>query len=117
MSDGIANEANEIAEASHVDLQLDLNKIPHSTALRTLFPDDYHQWMLRGGEDFELLGTVAKEDWASVQKAADDLKLPVHEIGHVEKPSSQSGQVFLNENGQVTTLKKAGYTHLQGGEN
>ncbi len=116
VSDGIANEANEIAAASQVDLHIENNLLPCSSALAALFPNDSQEWMLSGGEDFELLGTVAEENWQEVQAAADQLHLPIHIVGRVEEKAKEAGQVILHKNGEAAVLEKSGYTHLKGGE-
>ncbi|RWZ50106.1 thiamine-phosphate kinase [Halobacillus fulvus] len=113
VSDGIANEANEIAEASNVQLQIEQSDIPVSQALKDLFPNDYEEWMLSGGEDFELLGTVAKDEWPSVEKAAEVTGTPVRVIGTVTEAAGEAN-VLLDKNGQKQVLERTGYTHLKG---
>lgn len=109
VSDGIASEANEIAEASKVGMELVANDLPVSPHYHQ-FPDHLqHKWMLYGGEDFELLGTVNDSDWETVKKAAECTNISVNQIGYV---TSKKG-VFLHEKGKRTPLYKDGYTHLK----
>lgn len=113
ISDGIASEANEIAVASNVMLELISEKLPVS--------DDYHQfpeklqreWKLYGGEDFELLGTVCENDWETVKRVAAETNTSLSKIGHVTKREKADSNVLLWENNQVTPLYKKGYTHFQ----
>ncbi|MFC7063241.1 thiamine-phosphate kinase [Halobacillus seohaensis] len=113
VSDGIANESNEIAEASAVDLHLDFEKVPYSPSVATLFPDKYEEWILSGGEDFELLGTVSEKDWSKVQEIAKQTNTVVTPIGVVKESVDQEGRVYMVKNGEKSILNKSGYTHLQ----
>ncbi|MCP3032563.1 thiamine-phosphate kinase [Halobacillus sp. A1] len=112
VSDGIANEANEIAEASKVELHLNFEQIPYSSQISELFPSRYKDWVLSGGEDFELIGTVSEKEWPHIVEAAKQDNTPVVEIGRV-KESSQNGAVYLYKEGKRSILNKSGYTHLQ----
>ncbi|MFG6150401.1 thiamine-phosphate kinase [Halobacillus sp. B23F22_1] len=112
VSDGIANEANEIAEASRVDLHLNFEHIPYSPQLPELFPSHFEEWILSGGEDFELIGTVSEKEWPLVVEAAHQTDTPLVEIGRV-KESDKNGAVYLHKEGKRSILNKSGYTHLQ----
>ncbi|MGM8213844.1 thiamine-phosphate kinase [Virgibacillus sp. W0430] len=113
ISDGIANEAAELAEASNVALILDSEKIPISPFLSQFPCDLQYKWKLFGGEDFELLGTVSEKDWSHVQFCAKELQLPVTQIGKVVHRKTSDGHVFLKQNKQQVPLNKKGYTHLR----
>ncbi|WP_226586015.1 thiamine-phosphate kinase [Halobacillus litoralis] len=114
VSDGIANEANEIAEASDVDLEIAADKLPYSDALANCYPDQYEEWLLSGGEDFELLGTIPEEDWPSIQEAADKTGVAVTKIGRVTQKNGDVPCVRLRRNHRVDVLGPSGYTHLKG---
>ncbi|WP_331280824.1 thiamine-phosphate kinase [Halobacillus karajensis] len=114
VSDGIANEANEIAEASDVDLHMDLESLPFSKQIRISYPDQYEEWGLSGGEDFELLGTVSEAEWISVKEAAERTGIPVTKIGQVNVKQGSSGVVKIYKKQQWEVLKPSGYTHLTG---
>ncbi|WP_281976243.1 thiamine-phosphate kinase [Halobacillus litoralis] len=114
VSDGIANEANEIAESSGVDIHIAKDMVPFSSALKNTFPDQYQDWMLSGGEDFELLGAVPLSDWTLVQENAEIAGIKITKIGEVDEVSGDSPRVFIKESDQIAILKKSGYTHLKG---
>ncbi|WP_053217649.1 thiamine-phosphate kinase [Virgibacillus senegalensis] len=113
ISDGIANEAAEIAEASNVSIHLYDEQLPVHQALQTFTSEQQRKWKLFGGEDFELIGTVPEQDWPIVTTAAEVAKIPVAKIGVVTKPARKPGRVVLQEGNQKTILDKAGYTHLK----
>ncbi|KHE69642.1 thiamine-phosphate kinase, partial [Halobacillus sp. BBL2006] len=113
ISDGIANEANEIAEASQVDLHIEKQQIPYTPSLKDFFPDDYEEWMLSGGEDFELMGTVSSHDWLEVVKAAEKSGVTVSQIGVVKDRQKETPRVYLHEHEKSEVVTKSGYTHLK----
>ncbi|HEX6923221.1 MAG TPA: thiamine-phosphate kinase [Bacillales bacterium] len=104
ISDGIASEANEIAQASGVNLILDYERLPKSEALRAFPKEKQKEWSLFGGEDFQLVGTVPP-DYS--QKLKD--KFPVTFVGIVEEGQAQ---VLLKQDGQTVQLDPKGYNHF-----
>ncbi|MFD1021118.1 thiamine-phosphate kinase [Thalassobacillus hwangdonensis] len=110
ISDGIASEANEIAEASQLSLHIDIEQLPVHPSMKQF--NHYLDWVLNGGEDFELLGAVAEQDWPSVVKAAEITGVDVTKVGHVTERMKEA-QVFLYEKGTRKRLDKSGYTHLK----
>lgn len=108
VSDGIANETAEIAEASNVDIYLYDHLIPISTSFNLFSTENQYEWKYFGGEDFEILGTVHPKDWEAVKQAGKSVDINVTQIGKVVPGS---GQVFLEKNGVQKTLPKKGYEH------
>lgn len=111
ISDGIANEASEIAVASQVSIGLYANQLPVSASFEQFPSDLQRKWKLFGGEDFELMGTVAKEDWLHVKNAAELTRTPISKIGYVRYTENEAGRVYLHENNQRHPLYKKGYIH------
>ncbi|THE09631.1 thiamine-phosphate kinase [Bacillus timonensis] len=109
ISDGLASEANEIAKASGVILQIDEDKIPFSEAILTKYRDRALEFALYGGEDFELVGTMALSDWDILQKKASERGYILSKIGTV---SDGGPAVFLNRNGELQKLEMKGYNHF-----
>lgn len=111
VSDGIASEAHEIAEASQVSIILKDKSIPVHPSFTQFSPDLQSKWKYFGGEDFELLGTVSQTEWPKVQKTAEALNLKISEIGYVTH--KEIDNVYLKKDGVLKPLIKAGYTHLK----
>jgi len=104
ISDGIANEAAEIAADSNVAVTLVDEQIPTS-AYYYQFPADLKtKWKLFGGEDFELLGTVSPKEWETVQQIADRTGTVLTKIGYVS--DEETGAVFLIKNTKKIKLQK-----------
>ncbi|SEU04777.1 thiamine-monophosphate kinase [Salinibacillus kushneri] len=112
VSDGIASEANEIAQASRISLELNYSAFPIRPEIKQYSLEDQKKWVLSGGEDFELLGTVAKEDWVKVQAAADKTNTKVTNIGVVKESRNNPQVLLIQSNGQKEKLKRSGYVHL-----
>lgn len=104
VSDGISSEAYEIAEASDVRLVLDYDQIPKSEAIRAFSEERQREWVLNGGEDFQLIGTIPADLAAELSE-----KLEIAVIGKVEEGTPQ---VLIRENGQLQVLEKKGYNHF-----
>ncbi|BAB04263.1 thiamine-phosphate kinase [Halalkalibacterium halodurans] len=109
VSDGVASEANELAEASKVKLVLKANTIPLHPAMETFSKEQQLEWALFGGEDFQLIGTAAVDAFASLQQLAIQRGISLTEIGYVE---AGSPVVELEEGTARSVLKKSGYNHF-----
>lgn len=109
ISDGIANEASEIAEASGVSITLTFEKLPTSESFGQFKKEQQRNWILFGGEDFELIGTVSKKNWSFVKQAAKQTNTQLTEIGYVD---TSKHFVYLQEGNERMPLDKKGYTHI-----
>ncbi len=87
VSDGLASEAWEIAEASGVTIALRESGLPRSGSMTAYAHDcglDPLEWILYGGEDYVLLGTVAAADAQAAKAELAEAGLPMFIIGEVE---------------------------------
>ncbi|MGA3881268.1 thiamine-phosphate kinase [Bacillus pumilus] len=110
VSDGIASELNEIAEASRVTIEIEANKLPVHPNLPVL-RKDWLEWVLFGGEDFVLTGTISEADWDSFEMQCRKKDIQVKRIGQVK--GDQAASVLLKDNEQQTMLMKKGYNHFK----
>ena len=60
-SDGLADALYKIAAAGKKTLILDFSKVLYDKELENLFPDEYKDMVLYGGEDYQLIATVPRE--------------------------------------------------------
>lgn len=113
ISDGIVSEAAEIAVASNTSIVLYDHLLPVSTSF-TQFPLKLQRkWKYFGGEDYELLGTVSKKDWGTVQHIGLKLDVDVTKVGYVEYNQDSIGKIFESDGKRRLHLKERGYTHLE----
>lgn len=114
ISDGLASEANEIAAASGVRLRLEAGQIPISRQARWAAKSlggNPLRWALRGGEDFELLVTLAAEAYPELAaQLRTELDLPLTVIGQVEEGR---GVALVEPDGRELELKAEGYNHFR----
>lgn len=113
ISDGLASEAWEIAEASNVGIVLDETSIPVPADLRgyamkrNKSPLD---WMLYGGEDYVLIGTLPSHDMPRVQRAFAAAQIDLYMIGKVTH--NFKGVQLIDKEGNVEQVSKKGYQHF-----
>lgn len=120
VSDGLASEAWEIAEASGVSVVLYGDRIPMSDELREYAADmevDPLDWALYGGEDYELVGTVRPEGAAELAAQFERTGKRIWIVGVVaaatEGPDRQAGVTLVPSAGEVgVPVGKKGYNHF-----
>ncbi|MGG1246761.1 thiamine-phosphate kinase [Bacillus spizizenii] len=110
ISDGLASELNEIAEASSVSIEIDESILPVHPDLPKLH-SNWKEWALFGGEDFELTGTVTKEEWEVLKQECEIRQLPITKIGHVKEKTEFN--VILKTEKTTMALEKKGYNHFK----
>lgn len=112
VSDGLASEAHEIAASSQVKLIIEKDKLPLSSELRSYADQkqkETQHWVLNGGEDFVLVGTLPQAILQAVQLKFAQENLPFHLIGYV---AEGNGEVWLIEDGIERSLPKKGFNHF-----
>ncbi|MDB5052194.1 MAG: thiamine-phosphate kinase [Bacilli bacterium] len=113
ISDGLASEAWEIAEASECGLLLYEEQIPLAPDLRWYAESRgkaVMDWVLYGGEDYQLVGTISQSQVDLVQKAFKRRQLSLHIIGEVR--SDLAGVFLRNDKGLTEEVPKQGYNHF-----
>lgn len=112
ISDGLGVDAGRLARASGVRLVLEDNHLPVAPALlecaRAAGADPL-QWIISGGDDYELLFTAAASVAPDVLRATRASGVAVTRIGRVE---SGEGAVLQRQTGFVE-ISSSGYDHLE----
>ncbi|MGA8943267.1 MAG: thiamine-phosphate kinase [Thermoactinomyces sp.] len=112
ISDGLAQEAWEIAEASGVSLVIEEEKIPLSPALLKYAEEtgqDPFAWAWGGGEDFQLLGTIPPAGWEAFMWEAKRRNWRITCIGKVESGGPSVEKIVDDQRLEVD---KVGYNHF-----
>ncbi len=113
ISDGLASEAWEIADASGVTLILEESRIPvlpETVSYARKQQASIREWVCYGGEDYQLLGTVAQSAWPSLEKQMKEAGIALSAIGRVEEGTS--AVLWIDQNGRQSPLKAKGYNHF-----
>ncbi len=111
VSDGLVADLGHICAASGVGAVIEAGRVPLSAAARAAVPTTGLEPMLGGGDDYELLFTVAPSDRPAVADLARAIDLPLTEIGRIE---AGTGTRVLDAEGSALALAQTGYRH---GEN
>ncbi|GAA3403051.1 thiamine-phosphate kinase [Paenibacillus hodogayensis] len=119
ISDGLASEAWEIAEASDAHIRLFGHCIPQLDELRAYAAEtglDPLDLALYGGEDYELVGTVRADGVDELSGIFAQAGLRFWVVGEVAEASpygSPAGVTFIREpGGEPVLLGKKGYNHF-----
>ncbi|MED1863860.1 thiamine-phosphate kinase [Fictibacillus nanhaiensis] len=112
VSDGVASELNEIAEASNVSIHIERNSLPVSESFRDLSEADVLNHQLFGGEDYVLVGTASEEDFKVLSDTFKQHRLPLYEIGKVGEAGK--AEVYLHKQDEKPELlTKKGFNHFR----
>ena len=117
ISDGLSGDLRHLCERSNVGARIELERLPLSPAQRSIAASaarDPYAWALQGGEDYELLFTVAP---GNEQRVIDAVRAetgtPVTPIG-VILPGEQ-GMRLLHLDGREEPLNVESWDHLRPG--
>lgn len=116
VSDGLASEAWEIAEASGVRLVLKEDELPISGVLAEYAGRcgaSTLDWILYGGEDYVLIGTADREHETALRERFREASLPFFIIGYAEEGAP--GLELALADGKRKPLFKRGYNHFAKG--
>ena len=105
-SDGLSTDLLHLCEESGTGAEVELEKLPHSPAIRA-YDKRPARLALHGGEDYQLLFTVSPQKVAEL--AALRRKFALHEIGRMMR---EKGIVVVDGKGKKRALEPGGYEHL-----
>ncbi len=112
VTDGLAANLWQLTEESKVKISIDRGKIPEHPLVKKFAARhgfDVDDFVLFGGEDFELLFTVRPRSWEKVRRALKRVGTRATLIGHVAKGRG----VFIQRDGKTLALVDRGYEHFK----
>lgn len=114
LSDGLSGDLPHLCRNSQVGATVDATQLPISRALKA-YADTTHQSVvdlaLQGGEDYELLFTVAPPNERAVAALAKQLRVPLTRIGRIV-PRGQ-GLTLCNADGTSQRWTVTAYRHFE----
>jgi len=113
VSDGLGVDASRLARASSVRVILERDRIPVSPAVAGLaaaLDHDAMDWVLAGGDDYELLFAVPPELAPRLERHASGLGAPITRVGRIQEGS---GAVLQGPDGE-RDVSSLGHDHLDG---
>ncbi|WP_232243174.1 thiamine-phosphate kinase [Paenibacillus sp. GSMTC-2017] len=120
VSDGLASEAWEIAEASGLRLVLHERQLPKSGSLSSyasIVGINPLEWILYGGEDYVLLGTMDGGVAQEIRDMFHSEGMPFYIIGETEEGDPGVDLIRAGNDGNGNafrqSIEKRGYNHFQ----
>ncbi len=113
LSDGLLGDCARLARASGVQIELRLDAVPVSAALREVFGEEAAEIALAGGEDYELLVTGRAEVLrAAVERLRTAGLTPLSLVGQVRERSEGAEEVgVLDSRGERYTPRLRSWEH------
>jgi thiamine-monophosphate kinase len=110
VSDGLAGDLGKLCRASGVAADIDVARVPLSDAARAAVAADpaLIEPILTGGDDYEIVLTLAPDKLAAFRAAAEKAGITVTEIGRV---TAGQGARFLHD-GKPLAFARASYSHF-----
>jgi thiamine-monophosphate kinase len=110
VSDGLAGDLAKLCRASGVAAEIDVARVPLSDAARAAVAAEpaLIETVLTGGDDYEIVLTLAPEKLGSFRAAAQAVGIPVTEIGRI---AAGQGARFVY-GGKTLTFARPSYSHF-----
>ena len=112
VSDGLGLDAARLARASEVRLLLEAGRLPVAPALleaARAAARDPIEWIVSGGDDYELLFTAPASAEEALARASVETGLRITRIGRVEKGEGAA----LASDGQTRDIAGSGHDHFE----
>jgi thiamine-monophosphate kinase len=110
VSDGLAGDLAKLCRASGVAAEIDVARVPLSDAVRAAIAADpaMMETALSGGDDYEIVLTLAPDKLPALRTAAHQAGVAVTEIG---RTTAGEGARFLHE-GKTLSFARPAYSHF-----
>jgi thiamine-monophosphate kinase len=110
ISDGLVGDLTKLARASGVAAEIDVARVPLSEAARAAVAADptLIETALTGGDDYEIVLTLAPDKFASLRVAAQPTGVSVTEIGRIVPGEG----VSFMRNGKALEFARPSYSHF-----
>jgi thiamine-monophosphate kinase len=110
VSDGLAGDLDKLCRASGLAAEIDIARVPLSDAVRAAVAAESTmiEAALTGGDDYEIVLTLAADKLAAFRTAAQSAGVAVTEIGRM---AAGEGARFLHE-GKTLSFARPSYSHF-----
>jgi len=112
VTDGLAANLWQLARESKVKIVIDRDRVPeHPLVIKFATQHGFNidDFVLFGGEDFELLFTVRQRGWGKVRRALERVGTTATKIGRAQRGSG----VFIRVGKETRPLPDRGYEHFR----
>ena len=111
ISDGLMTDLKKMCSSSNVGANIILNQIPISPDLKILFPNDWIEFAVSGGEDYELLFSGNEKIISLAQKT---LNTQINIIGKIT--SEKNNVTLVDSTGKSVVPTYNGWDHFKSQE-
>ena len=116
LSDGLLGDLPKMLAASGVAARLSEGDVPVAAAVRALFPGEWADLALRGGEDYELLFTAPHRSWGAIEKGINEAGGTATAIGEVLALLPGTPSIELTRlDGAREVISPGAFDHFGGG--
>jgi thiamine-monophosphate kinase len=112
LSDGLGGDLPKILAASGVSGEIGAERLPVIAAIRALFPKRWFELAFRGGEDYELLFTIAGGRWDAMAADAERRGITVTPIGRIVPIEGKSALYLHHADGSRERLPAGAFDHF-----
>lgn len=111
LSDGLMKDLGRLCRASGVAAEVEAARLPLSGPAQRLIAlqPQWRELPLAGGDDYEILASIAPDEAAAFERAAHTSGVPVTQIGTVK---AGRGAIVIGWDGQPMNLAQTGYDHF-----
>jgi len=113
LSDGLLGDLRKILDASGVSAGIDIDRVPVLPAVRALFPDEWTELALRGGEDYELLMTIPHDRFDGLRDRAKVVGATVTPVGSIT-PTDGGPTLSVTRDGRELNAGDSAFDHFAG---
>jgi thiamine-monophosphate kinase len=112
VSDGFAGDLGKLCAASGVTAEIEVERVPLSDAARRVVMAEPAriETVLTGGDDYEIVCTVAPEDLARFRTAAAAADVTMSEVGSIT--AGNGTPKFLDVSGTALQFKRPSFSHF-----
>lgn len=112
LSDGLFGDLPKLLTASGVRASIEEDRIPVAAAVRALFGHEWFHLATRGGEDYELLFTIAHDRLTEVQAAARAIGSTITPIGEILPVDPEQSQIVLQTANGERPVRGGAFDHF-----
>jgi thiamine-monophosphate kinase len=111
VSDGLAGDLAKLAAVSGVRARIEAKQVPFSAGVRAAISTDPKllETVIGGGDDYEIVATVAENRLKSLQAAAAEAGIEITTIGRIE---AGEGTEVIGLDGRPLALRQASFSHF-----
>jgi thiamine-monophosphate kinase len=111
ISDGLVADLEHLCRSSNTSANVSIENLPVHPEVKKHYPEQYSDFALFGGDDYELCFTVPESKNLVMGELIESRSVNAVPIGKIIKSNGSGSRVLLN--GRACNSKKTGYKHFE----